>query len=62
MLSPETKVNSRLENILDMLDLRSRQIINTDNLNLDEIDYERVNRILEERRKISVDFLKKIAK
>lgn len=59
LLAPETKVNSRLENILDMLDLRSRQILSLDNVTLDEIDYERVNNILEERKKISIDYLTK---
>lgn len=59
LLAPETKVNSRLENILDMLDLRSRQVVNLDSLTLEEIDYERVNKVLEERKKASIDFINK---
>lgn len=59
LLAPETKVNSRLENILDMFDLRSRQILNLDSLTLDEIDYGRVNKILDERKNKSIEFLVK---
>jgi len=59
LLAPETKVNSRLENILDMLDLRDRQILSLDDVKLDEIDYERVNKVLEERKNLSIDYLTK---
>ena len=59
LLAPETKVNSRLENILDMLGLRDRQILSLDNVILDEIDYTRVNKILDERKKLSIDYLTK---
>lgn len=58
LLAPEWNVNSRLENILDMLDLRKRQIVDL-NVNLEEIDYEKVNKMLDERRKISLDYLSK---
>ena len=60
LLAPETKVNSRLENILDMLNLRDRQLVSLENLTLDEVDYEKVNKILEERRINSIDYLKNI--
>lgn len=60
LLAPETKVNSRLENILDMLNLRDRQLVNLDSITLDEVDYEKVNKILDERRNKSVDYLKNI--
>lgn len=60
LLAPETKVNSRLENILDMLDLRNRQVVSLDSLTLEEIDYGRVNKILDERREMSLDYLKNI--
>lgn len=60
LLAPETKVNSRLENILDMLDLRNRQLIDLDSLTLDDIDYDRVNSLLQERRDLSIGYLKNI--
>lgn len=59
LLDSKMNVNSRLENILDMLDLRNRQILSLDSITTDEIDYERVNKILEERKKISMDYLTK---
>lgn len=58
LLDPKWNVNSRLENILDMFDLRSRQIVNLD-VKLDEIDYRRVNEIIDNRRKESLEFLMK---
>lgn len=60
LLAPETKVNSRLENILDMLGLRNRQLVNLDSLTLEGIDYGKVNKILDERRNRSIDYLKNI--
>lgn len=59
LLAPEWKVNSRLENILDMLDLRSRQIVNLD-VTTDEVDYEKVNNILGEKRKVSLEYISKV--
>jgi len=58
LLDPKWNVNSRLENILDMFDLRSRQIVNLD-VKLDVIDYKKVNEIIENRRKESLEFLMK---
>ncbi|MDD4781002.1 MAG: polysaccharide pyruvyl transferase family protein [Tissierellia bacterium] len=61
MLPPPAKVNSRLENILDTFDLRSRQIINGNNSNIFiDIDYKTVNKKLELERKRSLDYLKRI--
>jgi hypothetical protein len=60
LLAPETKVNSRLENILDMFDLRDRQILESTIPTTEEIDYKKVNEILEEKKKISIDYLKNI--
>lgn len=61
MLQPPAKVNSRLENILDTFDLRSRQIINGNNDNIfTEIDYKKVNKKLEVERQWSLNFLKRI--
>ena len=42
-----------------MFELRNRQILNLDSLTLDEIDYERVNKILSERKNKSIEFLVK---
>ena len=53
--------NSRLENMLDMLDLRDRLIINAKNKNINnEIDWNKVNEKLEECRKNSISNLNKI--
>jgi hypothetical protein len=61
MLPPPAKVNSRLENILDTFDLRSRQIINGNNGNIfNEIDYTTVNKKLELERQRSLDYLKRV--
>jgi hypothetical protein len=61
MLPPPAKVNSRLENILDTFDLRSRQIINGTNANIfTDIDYATVSKKLELERKRSLDYLKRI--
>jgi hypothetical protein len=43
-----------------MLDLRNRQVVSLDSLTLDEIDYEKVNNILDERKSKSIDYLKNI--
>jgi hypothetical protein len=61
MLPESAGVNSRLENILDLFDLRSRQIINGENDNIFQpIDYEKVNKQLLAERQRSLDFLHKI--
>ncbi len=61
MLPPPAKVNSRLENILDTFNLRSRQIINGNNDNIfNEIDYTTVNKKLELERQRSLNYLKRI--
>lgn len=53
------KTNSRLESILDLFGLRERQIINGKNDNmLAEINYEPVNKILNDKRKESLEILK----
>ena len=53
------KTNSRLESILDLFGLRERQIINGKNNNmLAEINYEPVNKILDDKRKESLEILK----
>lgn len=61
MLPPPANVNSRLKSILDIFDLRSRQIINGNNDNIfNEIDYTSVNQKLELERQRSLDYLKRI--
>lgn len=53
------KTSSRLENILDTFDLRSRQIVDGKNDNmLADIDYDTVNKKLEEEKKKSIEILK----
>lgn len=59
-LHSSANVNSRLENILDLFDLRDRLI---DNIGADydrPIDYDRVNKILELEREKSINYLKEI--
>jgi hypothetical protein len=61
MLPESQGVNSRLENILDLFDLRSRQIINGENVNIDKpIDYDKLNKKMLVERQRSLDFLNKI--
>lgn len=61
MLPESQRVNSRLENILDLFDLRSRQIINGENDNVHKtIDYGEVNKKMLVERQRSLDFLNKI--
>jgi len=61
MLPESQGVNSRLENILDLFDLRSRQIINSANANIFKaIDYDEVNKKMLVERQRSLDFLNKI--
>ena len=61
-LLPDSQgVNSRLENILDLFNLRSRQIINGENANIDKpINYDEVNKKMLVERQRSLDFLNKI--
>jgi len=61
-LDPALRVNSRLENILDMCELKNRQILSLKDLTLEEIDYKKVNSILEERKKSSIEFLSRTLK
>ena len=52
--------NSRLENIVDIFDLKSREIVDGNNNDIDKrIDYSKVNKILYKERKKSIDFIKK---
>jgi len=61
MLPESQGVNSRLENILDLFDLRSRQIISGENANTRKtIDYGEVNKRLLVERQRSLDFISKI--
>lgn len=61
LLPPPAKVNSRLENVMDLFDLRDREIINGKNDNiLKNIDYREVNYILNNERKKSLEYLKSI--
>jgi hypothetical protein len=61
-MMPETQdVNSRLKNILELFDLRTRQIINGKNAYIQEpINYNEVNQKLFIERQKSLDFLHKI--
>lgn len=59
----ESGVSSRLENILDVFDLRSRQIINGENACMQEpVNYDKVNDKLVVERQKSLEFLHKIIK
>lgn len=61
LLINSAKVNSRLENILDMFELRSRQVVDGENLNWNKpINYLKVNKKLNIERKQSLDYLKSI--
>ena len=61
MLPESQGVNSRLEDVLDLFDLRNRQILSDD---LSEtgrpIDYKLINTTLELEREKSLSFLRKI--
>lgn len=58
---PPSRINSRLENILDLFDLRSQLIIDGKNNNVNiPIDWEKVNRKLEEERVKSLNYLRSI--
>lgn len=57
------KANARLENIMDTFNLRDREIVNGDNKNIDkEIDYNTVNKKIEESKENSINYLKDIVK
>ena len=61
MLPPPAKVNSRLENILETFNLRSRQIIKGQNNKIHtDIDYVAINEKLEFERQRSLNYLKRI--
>lgn len=51
-------VNSRLENILDIFDLKNRLIDNIQNFSNEEINFENANKILFNEREKSVNYLK----
>lgn len=55
------KANSRLENIMDMFSLRNREILNgkNDYIN-EEIDYKSVEKLIQDRRSLSIEYLEKI--
>lgn len=58
---PPSKLNSRIENILDLFELRSQLIIDGRNENIDTpIDWEKVNRKLDEEREKSLNYLRSI--
>ena len=61
-LDPALRVNSRLENILEMIGLKSRKIESLDSLTLADIDYTKVNQVLKERKEVSLEYLKKVIK
>lgn len=53
------KTSSRLESILDMFELRSRQIVDGKNANmLETVNYEKVNELLDQKRGESINILK----
>lgn len=52
--------NSRLENIIDMLDLNEREIVNGSTNSVNNINYKRVNAILNNQRKQSIKFIQNI--
>ncbi|MFR2839550.1 MAG: polysaccharide pyruvyl transferase family protein [Zhenhengia sp.] len=61
LLPPPAKVNSRLENIMDLLNLRDRQIVNGKNINIDKsIDYNKVNAKIAEEREVAKSYLREI--
>ncbi len=62
LLPLPANVNSRLENILDLFNLRDRLIDNIGNDYDRLIDYEFVNKILEIEREKSINYLKEIIK
>lgn len=60
MLPESQCVNSRLENILNVFDLKKRQIINGNNEYMDEpIDYNKVSLILQIERQKALEYLKR---
>jgi len=60
LLPPPSKVNSRLTNVLELFGLTDRYINEEFNFG-GEIDYEKVNEILKDERKKSIDYLESIA-
>jgi|LSQX01.3.fsa_nt_gb hypothetical protein len=60
MLPEAQSVNSRLENILDLFDLGSRQIRSSDASRIQAIDYDHVNEKLKNERERSLEFLESI--
>ena len=63
MLPESHGVNSRLENILDVFDLRERQIVYGENASIGvPINYRQVNQTLSSERKKSLEYLNNIIK
>jgi len=62
LLPPPSSVNSRLENLLDLFNLRDRLIDNIGNDYDRPIDYEYVNKILDKEIEKSMDYLKEVVK
>ena len=61
LLPEEQKVNSRLTNILNVFNLRSRQIVDGENAYIDQpVNYEEVNKILKQEREKSLNCLQDI--
>lgn len=61
LLLGDSKVNTRLENILDLFNLRSQQIIENDTLSMNtDINFDRVNKILNIEREKSLSYLRNI--
>ena len=60
LLPPTWPVNSRLENILDLTQLRNRLIDNIGTNYEAEIDWEKVNKIIDNERKNAKDYLRGI--
>ncbi len=60
-LPEPAKVNSRLQNILDLFELEDRHVKNLNCLDqIERIDYVKVNRLLEVERKKSIEYLNSI--
>ncbi|MEG2669530.1 MAG: polysaccharide pyruvyl transferase family protein, partial [Oscillospiraceae bacterium] len=59
-LPPPAKVNSRIENILSIFNLKDRLVINGEINGSEQIDFNKVNEILEIERRKSLEYIKEI--
>ncbi|WP_040373720.1 polysaccharide pyruvyl transferase family protein, partial [Peribacillus psychrosaccharolyticus] len=59
-LPGNAKVNSRLENILELTGLKDRFVSDFEKINIDHIDYSKVNKILQQEREKSIKYLKNV--